>query len=87
MGNVQVVWDLPDEPGSNYRRIIENRGFTVEEIEAVFRDPDSENSTPNDYPVVFGETPSGKYILIPYEVLATRPLTVYPITAYEVAPP
>lgn len=88
MNDIQIVWDLPDEPDSNYRRIVKDRGFTLEDIEAVFLDPDGWDAiSPNSLPAVFGDTPAGRYIRIPYQVLATSPLTVYPVDAFEVSSP
>jgi hypothetical protein len=38
-------------------------------------------------PKAFGWTATGKYITVVFEYVTDDPLTVYPITAYEVPPP
>ena len=38
-------------------------------------------------PVAFGWTTTGKYLTVVFENVSDDPLTVYPITAYEVPPP
>jgi hypothetical protein len=44
-------------------------------------------SRSSDQPEAFGWTASGKYLTVIFERVSDDPLTVYPITAYEVAPP
>jgi len=38
-------------------------------------------------PEAFGWTASGKYLTVVFERVSDDPMTVYPITAYEVQPP
>lgn len=89
MNDVQVIWDLPDEPEGNYVHIIDGHDVTVEEVEEVLRDLDNEDaiSRSSGRPAVFGWTSTGKYLFIVYELVLDEPFTVYPITAYPVSPP
>jgi hypothetical protein len=55
----------------------------MEEVEAVFDSPKGTGtSRSSGRPVVFGETGTGRYIMVAYEVIDTD--TVYPITAFDV---
>lgn len=56
--------------------------MTVEEVEEVLRDPDSERP-----PDRVRGTSTGKYIAVVYEEVLDDPLTVYPITAFIAPPP
>lgn len=58
-------------------------GITKEDVEDVLENPtDADISRSSGQPVVFGNTRSGKHILVVYELVEKD--TVYPITAYEV---
>ena len=37
-------------------------------------------------PITFGETSTGKYLAIVFDVVDEDPLAVYPVTAYETKP-
>jgi hypothetical protein len=89
MNDVQVIWDLPDDPDGNYVHIIDGHDVTVDEVEEVLRNPDSEGvvSRGSGQPAVFGWTSTGKYIFVVYELVLDEPYMVYPITAYPVSPP
>ena len=89
MDDTQIIWDLPDDPDGNYFHIIEGHDVTVDEVEEVLRNPDSEAafSRSSGEPVVFGWTSTGKYIIVVYELALEDPRTLYPITAYQVPPP
>ena len=37
-------------------------------------------------PITFGETSTGKYLAVVFDVVEEDPLSVYPVTAYETEP-
>ena len=84
----EVIWDLPDNPEGNYRRIIDNHDVTAEEVEEILRDPDSEQtfSRSSGRPIVYGWTSTGKFVAVVYEEVHGDPLSVYPIVAFIVPP-
>ena len=88
MIDADILWDLDDEPDGNVQHIAEH-GVTVEEAEAVLRDPRSRSarSRRTGRPQVFGWTPTGKFITVVWEEVHDDPRLIYPITAYEVPPP
>jgi hypothetical protein len=90
MGRVAFIWDLEDDPEGNYRHIcLEGHGVTRKEVEEVLAGnyEAATRSRGNGQPEVFGWTASGKYLTVIFEHVSDDPLTVYPITAYEVPPP
>jgi uncharacterized DUF497 family protein len=79
----QIIWN--EEPGGNIEHI-EEHGLTVEDVEHVLANPESEGaSRSSGEPCVFGHTPDGTYIIVVYEQIDVD--TIYPITAYEVPEP
>ena len=83
-----IAWDDEDDPRGNVQHIAAN-GLTIEEVEQVLYDPANRPtiSRSSGRPAVFGETATGKEVLVVYEVLETEPVTVIrPITAYEHLP-
>jgi hypothetical protein len=68
---------------------VEGHGVTREEVEeVVVEDWDTAiRSRSNGQPEAFGWTTAGKYLTVIFELVTDDPLTVYPITAYEVPPP
>jgi uncharacterized DUF497 family protein len=86
--DVEIIWDLDDDPDGNVWHIDEH-GVTVEEFEEVFFDPRSRTgrSRSTGRPQAFGETSTGKYITVIWEEVLEDPRTIYPITAYEVPRP
>jgi uncharacterized DUF497 family protein len=77
-----VVWDLDDDPEGNVVHCAEH-GVTKDEIEEVLQNAtDADVSRSSGRPVVFGDTNSGRHLMVVYEVIDAE--TVYPITAYEV---
>src|SRR6185312_1210376 len=44
MRDVQIIWDLPDEPEGNYRHILDGHDVTIDEVEEVLLNPDSEDA-------------------------------------------
>lgn len=84
--NVQVIiWDLEDDLRGNVQRIAEH-GVTIEEVEDVLLAPFSRQSTSrsNGDPIMFGHTAEGRSLAVVFEHVDDNPLTVRPITAYEV---
>jgi uncharacterized DUF497 family protein len=77
-----IVWDLDDDPKGNVHHI-SRHGVTKEEVEQVFQNPTGTDiSRSSGRPVVFGETRTGRYMMVAYEIIDAT--TVYPITAYDV---
>ncbi len=77
-----IVWDLVDDPKGNVQHI-SSHGVTKEEVEQIFQNPTgTDTSRSSGRPVVFGETRTGRYMMVAYEVIDGT--TVYPITAYDV---
>src|SRR3954470_20561252 len=77
-----ILWDLDDDPDGNVQHCAEH-GVTKEEVEEVFQNAtDADVSRSSVRPVVFGDTNTGKHLMVVYEVIDAD--TVYPVTAYEV---
>ena len=85
MDGVQVIWDLEDDPDGNVQHILDH-GLTVEEVEDVLLDPQSVTtvSRSSGEPITFGDTATGRHIAVVWEHITDDPLTMKPITAYEV---
>ena len=77
-----IIWDLDDDPDGNVQHCAEH-GVTMGEVEQVLqRASDADLSRSSGRPVVFGDTNTGRHLMVVYETIETD--TVYPITAYEV---
>jgi hypothetical protein len=77
-----IIWDLDDDPEGNVWHFAEHN-VTKEEVEDVFENAtDADLSRSSGRPVVFGDTSTGRHLLVVYEEI--DPETVYPITAYDV---
>jgi uncharacterized DUF497 family protein len=77
-----IIWDLDDDPGGNVQHCAEH-GVTKEEVEEVFENATDEDvSRSSGRPVVFGETSTGRHLMVVYEEIDAD--TVYPLTAYDV---
>jgi len=90
MGRVAFIWDLEDDLEGNYWHIcVEGHGVTREEVEEVLAANYelATRSRSSGQPEAFGWTASGKYLTVIFERVSDDPLSVYPITAYEVPPP
>jgi uncharacterized DUF497 family protein len=84
-----VDWDEPEDEGSNTTHIAEH-GLTVEEVESALFAPNTmfDLSDSSGRPIAFGNTNTGRFIAIVFEVLnLADPLVIRPITAYEVPEP
>ncbi|QDV62184.1 hypothetical protein [Crateriforma conspicua] len=77
-----IIWDLDDDPEGNVVHVAEH-GVTQEEVEDVLANPtDRDTSHSSGYPVAFGDTRTGRHLIVVYEQIDAE--TVYPITAYDV---
>ncbi len=78
-----ILWDRDDDPAGNVQHITVKHGLTKDDVEDVFQNPTGTGiSRSSGRPVVFGETRTGRHIMIVYHVISAD--TVRPITAYEV---
>ncbi|MFI5460406.1 MAG: hypothetical protein ACHRXM_33740 [Isosphaerales bacterium] len=77
-----IIWDLDDDPDGNVQHCAEH-GVTREEVEEVFQNAtDADISRSSGRPVVFGDTSTGRHLMVVYEEIDAD--TVYPVTAYDV---
>lgn len=77
-----IIWDRDDDPRGNVQHIARH-DLTKEEVEEVLQNPtDTDRSRSSGRPLVFGDTGTGRHILVVYEMIDAA--TVYPITAYDV---
>ena len=77
-----VIWDLDDDPDGNVLHCAEH-DISKEEVEEVLQNStDDDLSHSSGRPVVFGDTSTGRHIMVVYEEIDAN--TAYPITAYEV---
>jgi hypothetical protein len=88
MANVQVIWDLEDDPQGNLRHVAEH-DVTADEVEEVLEAHFNEAivSASSGNPIAFGWTASGKYLAVVFEKVEADPPIAYPITANPVNPP
>jgi hypothetical protein len=85
MLDMEVIWDLADDPGGNVQHMAEH-DVTIDEVEEVLGNPRS--STVVDKKrigrfITGGETADGRYLEVVWETALEDPLTVYPITAFD----
>jgi uncharacterized DUF497 family protein len=77
-----ILWDLDDDPDGNVQHCAQH-GVTKVEVEEVLENAtDVDVSWSSGRPVVFGETSSGRHLMVAYEEIDAD--TVYPVTAYDV---
>lgn len=83
-----IIWDLEDDPDGNVRHLREH-DVTIEEAEEVLLDPRSSRapSRTSGLPTAFGWTSTGRHLAVVYELVEDDPLTMRPVTAYDVPPP
>ena len=82
----QILWDLDDDPDGNVQHIAEH-GITVEEVEDVLCAAEEVvASHSSGRPITFGESSTGKYLAVVFDIVDEDPLSVYPVTAYETHP-
>ncbi len=84
--DASVVWD--DEPGGNVEHVAEH-GLTPDEVDEVLLDDSlpTAYSASSNRPCKFGQTSTGKYIIVIWDELIDDPRMIYPVTAYEVPEP
>ena len=76
-----ILWDQDDDPEGNVQHCADH-GVTREEVEEVLENAtDIDISRSSGRPVVFGETSTGRHLMVVYESVDAT--TVYPVTAYE----
>lgn len=77
-----IIWDLDDDPDGNVQHCAEH-GITQDAVEEVLQNASDEDvSRSSGRPVVFGDTSTGRHLMIVYERIDAD--TVYPVTAYDV---
>ncbi len=82
----RIVWDPDEDPDGNVQHIAEH-GVTVEEVEDVLYGAEEVvASHSSGRPITFGETSTGKYLAVVFDVVEEDPLSVYPVTGYETEP-
>jgi uncharacterized DUF497 family protein len=82
----QIIWDLDEDADGNVQHIAEH-GLSIEEVEEVlYAAEEVFASQSSGRPITFGETRTGKYIAVVFEVVDEASRTVYPVTAYETEP-
>lgn len=83
---IQIIWDPEDDPDGNVCHIREG-GVTEEEVDEIVSDPESwltlERSRSSGYPILFGETGTGRRLAVVFQFIDEDPPLIYPITAYE----
>jgi hypothetical protein len=90
MVDLQIIWDLEDDPKGNYWHIVvEGHDISQEEVEEILRDPNARVTTSRSSgrPSKYAWTSTGKHILVVFEEVLDDPLIVYPVTAYPTPPP
>jgi len=88
MFDVQILWDLEDDPDGNVQHIAVN-GVTVDEYVEVFAANYDKRtvSRSSDRPICFGWTSTGKHIAVVWdEIQPDDPLIIRPVTAFETPP-
>ncbi|MFM7167348.1 MAG: hypothetical protein ACKO3T_19070, partial [Planctomycetaceae bacterium] len=61
-----ILWDLDDDPNSNVHHCAQH-GATKIEVEEVFQNvQDTDVSRSSGRPVVFGDTTSGRHLMVVY---------------------
>jgi hypothetical protein len=83
-----IIWDLEDDPEGNVQHLLAH-DVAIEEAEEVLLDPRSTRalSRTSGLPTAFGWTSTGRHLAVVYEVVDDDPLTLRPVTAYDVPPP
>jgi hypothetical protein len=81
MAWLHVLWDSWS-PNGNLAHVKEH-GLTANDVETVLRDPERRaTSRSTGLPIAFGHLADGRRICVVYEQI--DPVTVNPVTAYEV---
>ena len=89
MTTISVIWDSDDDPAGNVQHIAQH-GVTKDEVEEVLDDHyhDYFISREEPYnPIIFGDTTTGKFIAVLFEVVDPDLPRVYPLTAFDAPRP
>jgi uncharacterized DUF497 family protein len=80
-----IIWDLADDEDGNVQHIAEH-GITIDEVEEVLLNGQNEveESRSSDNSIIFGRTSDERFIAVVFEHVDDDPLTLRPVTAYEV---
>jgi hypothetical protein len=83
-----IIWDLENDPDGNVQHLSEH-DVSIEEAEEVLLNPNSSRavSRSSGLPTAFGWTSTGLHLAVVYELVDDDPLTLRPVTAYDVPPP
>jgi hypothetical protein len=86
--DARILWDLEDDPDGNVQHLRQH-DVSIEESEEILLDPHSSRavSRSSGLPTAFGWTSTGRHLAVVYEVVDNDPLTLRPVTAYDVPPP
>jgi len=86
LNDIQILWDLEDDPDGNVRHILDGHDVSLEEVEEVLRDYSGRYviSRKSGYRITFGQTETGRGIAVAWEHVEENPLIVYPITAWPI---
>ena len=80
-----IIWDRDDDPDGNVEHIAQAE-LAIEDVEHVLLAPTSTGvSRSSGFPVLWGYTPDGRYIIVVYEEVDDATIRV--ITAYDVPEP
>jgi hypothetical protein len=84
-----VIWDDENEP-----HIIDPGEVTADEVDEVIRNHPGDHDSPDEFsdtsglPLIYGDTSTGKHVVVIYEDLSdddliiVRPVTAYPVKEY-----
>jgi hypothetical protein len=88
MDEPHIVWDLDDDPDGNVQHMALH-DVSPEEVEDVLlaRESQTTRSRSSGERLTFGYTSTRRYIAVVWQHIADDPLTVRPITAYDVPEP
>jgi len=88
MAYIEIIWDLDDDLEGNVQHILEH-GVSKDEVEEILTSPHAAADTSNSSgePITFGYTAAGRYLAVVWQHVFDDPLTVYPVTAYDVPEP
>jgi hypothetical protein len=80
-----LIWDLEDDPDGNTAHIAEH-DVTQDEVAEVLLNSDSDTtiSRSTGAKITFGYTAQGRFLAVVWQHVADDPLTMRPITAYDV---
>jgi hypothetical protein len=85
MHDAIVISDLDDDLSRKVAHIAQ-QDLTKDDVHHALNDPGmrTDVSRTSGNAISFGETSDGRYIAVVWELVEEDPLTIYPLTAYEV---